>query len=282
MSFVMDQLHDETNLRRDRSGRVAQPKQTDGRRLVQAAAEYWRNYSELNQSIVDSHWRGLELSTVRCLECQTHSYSFSPFGWVPVSVNQGRDMSLAEALDHHVAGNKLDDFVCNHCKGRRQALQSMSFARMPRLLCINLRRFHYDGRDLKKSNTAISWDFNDFDFSPYVLDPAAAGSRKSGGGDGDDDDDPRRSASDKAFSGPFRYQCYAVIVHAGRQLNTGHYYAYVRDSSAHDPYAWFSCNDSHVSRVRIGSGDAHDLQKDVFRSGTDRVPYLLFFRRKGS
>jgi len=70
MSFVMDQLHDETNLARDRGGHVEQPS-TRGRTVLQAAAAYWEGHTRLNRSLVDRYWRGLDVGTVRCLECGT-------------------------------------------------------------------------------------------------------------------------------------------------------------------------------------------------------------------
>ncbi|XP_044716257.1 ubiquitin carboxyl-terminal hydrolase domain-containing protein [Hirsutella rhossiliensis] len=263
MSFIMEQLHDETNPCRNKAGNAKQPT-TSGRPLVRAAMEYWANHSEFNQSIIDRYWRGIELSTVKCMECDTRTHTFSPFGLIPVPVTHDQDMTLSEALSDYVAGNQLDDFRCDHCNGEKKATQSLSLARMPPLLCVSFRRFHYHGQVLSKSNTIVSWDFNDFDFAPYFLDASEQ--------DGD--------AKDRAFSGPFRYECYAVVTHAGRQLNIGHYYAYVRDSSTRDQHSWYCCNDSKVSKVRIGSGDSNDMQKEVFRSGDDRVPYLVFFRRK--
>jgi len=86
--------------------------------------------------------------------------------------------------------------------------------------------------------------------------------------------------TDRAFRAPFRYECYAVICHAGKGIETGHYKAYVRDAGTHDPYAWYLCNDSSVSKVRIGSGDAADAARHVFSDGQGTVPYLVFFRRK--
>lgn len=265
MSFVTEQLHDETNPRRDQTGSVKQPI-TKGRPLIQAAVEYWRNHTELNQSIIDRYWRGLDLSTVKCMHCNTSTHTFSPFTWFPVSVGPGRDMPLSEALRKDAAGSILEDFACDHCKGRQKAMQSTSFARMPPLLCIGFRRFNFDKERgvVSKSNAAISWDFNDFDFSPYCLDPSE-----------------RHPDTDKAFGGLFRYECYAVIIHKGHSINAGHYYAYVRDSSTHDPYAWYRCSDAKVDKVRIGSGDSEDIQRNVFRFETDQVPYLVFFRRKG-
>ncbi|POR34431.1 Ubiquitin carboxyl-terminal hydrolase 5 [Tolypocladium paradoxum] len=266
MSFVTEQLHDETNPRRDQTGSVKQPI-TKGRPLIQAAVEYWRSHTELNQSIIDRYWRGIELSTVKCMHCNTSTHTFSPFTWFPVSVGSGRDMPLSEALREDAAGSVLEDFACDHCKGRQKALQSTSLARMPSLLCIGFRRFNFDKKTarLLKSNAAISWDFNDFDFSPYCLNSS----------------ERHPDTEDKAFSGPFRYECYAVIIHKGHSINTGHYYAYVRDSSTHDPYAWYRCSDANITKVRIGSGDSEDIQRDVFSLDTDQVPYLVFFRRKG-
>lgn len=270
MSFVLTHLHDETNIRRDRKGTAAQP-DTKHQSLVKAAVQYWQNHLEYNRSIVDRYWRGLELSTVECFECRTRTYQFNPIDVVPVTVGMGRGMTLEQVLDQYTSGNIINDFHCDHCRHPTRAQQSLSFARFPSLLCVVFRRFHYqhDSSDLRKSTAPITWDFNDTDFTRYFLPP---GSRESSSGF-----DPM----DPAFTGPFRYEAYAVIVHTGSRTDNGHYLAYVRDSTSHDPYAWFCCNDSRVTKVRIGSGDRDDVQEEVFKSGRDRVPYLVFFRRKG-
>ncbi|GAB0134442.1 hypothetical protein EsDP_00002815 [Epichloe bromicola] len=267
MSFIMDQLHEETNLIRNLEG-IADKPDTKGQSPARAAVEYWRNHCKLNDSIVDRYWRGLEVSTVQCKQCENLTYTFSPFEWLSVAVHGKDDMTLAEALQRTTADNELADFECDHCRSKGRAIQRMSLARMPELLCISFRRFHYQGRGFTKNNAAVTWDFNDFDFSPYFIDSACSSQRSC--------------TTDKAFSGPFRYECYAVIVHAGRSINTGHYYAYVRDSTTHGQDAWLLCNDSVVKRVRIGSRKSDDVQNDVFRSGEDKVPYLVFFRRKGA
>ncbi|QGI83104.1 hypothetical protein CEK25_009833 [Fusarium fujikuroi] len=271
MSFVLTHLHDETNTRRDRKGTAAQP-DTKHQSLVKAAVQYWQNHLEYNRSIVDRYWRGLELSTVECFECRTRTYQFNPIDVVPVTVGMGRGMTLEQVLDQYTSGNIINDFHCDHCRHPTRAQQSLSFARFPSLLCVVFRRFHYqhDSSDLRKSTAPITWDFNDTDFTRYFLPP---GSRESSSGF-----DPM----DPAFTGPFRYEAYAVIVHTGSRTDNGHYLAYVRDSTSHDPYAWFCCNDSRVTKVRIGSGDRDDVQEEVFKSGRDRVPYLVFFHRKGT
>lgn len=268
MSFLLTHLHDETNTRRDRKGQVAQP-DTKRQSLLRAAAEYWRNHLEFNQSIIDRYWRGIELSSVECLECHTRTYRFSPFEWIPLTVSMGEgSMTLSQALRHHTSLNTLDDFSCDECRHATRAQQSLSFARLPPLLCVAFRRFHFQQKtgDVRKSTVPLTWDFNDVDFSRYFLPPSECANSPE--------------ITDPAFSGPFRYECYAVIVHVGSRVDNGHYFAYVRDSASHDPYAWFCCNDSQVTKVRIGCGGSFDIQGEVLKSGRDQVPYLAFFRRK--
>lgn len=269
MSFVMDQMHDETNIVRDRDGQLNQPN-TKGKTVFQAAAEYWDNHKRLNQSMIDRYWRGLEVSTVRCLECGTNTYNFSLFSWLSTPVGTERSMTLADAMALYAGHNELDDFKCDQCRRSTKAVQWASLGRMPPLLCLGLRRFDINpAGHMAKATTVITWDFNDVDFTPYSMDAAAGGGRPAATGD-------------RAFCGPFRYECYAVICHAGNGILSGHYKAYVRDSSTHDPYAWYLCDDDKVIKVRIGSNDGADVQQRVFSDGFGTVPYLVFFRRKGA
>ncbi|UKZ86735.1 uncharacterized protein TrAFT101_002560 [Trichoderma asperellum] len=262
MSFLLDYLHDETNSRRNLKGNIVQPNTIPQARL-QAATEYWKNYQELNRSIVDRYWRGLELSTVDCQRCHKQTHTFSTFDLVFAPVGKNQDITLEDSFREHNVVNTLDNFACDTCKRNTKAMQTTCFARMPPLLCLSFRRFDFDKSvgDIKKSTRKVTWDFNEIDLTPYFM-------------------RTNESTSDRAFSGPFKYQCYAVIVHSGSKTDNGHYYAYVRDSSTHDQYAWFRCEDSHVTKVRIGTGDASDFKERVFKSGRDTVPYLAFFRRK--
>ena len=260
MSFILDQIHDETNAVRDRDGQLDQPS-TAGTTVSQAAAEYWDKHTRLNQSMVDRYWRGIEVSTVRCLECGTSTHNFSLFTWIPAPVGSDGSMTLSEVMTRYGAHNDLDDFRCDRCAKNTRATQWSSLGRMPPLVCLGLRRFdiNADGY-MTKASASISWDFNDFDFTPYSIEntnpppPAAA------------------ADDDRAFAGPFRYECYAVICHAGNGILSGHYKTYVRDWSTHDPYAWFLCDDAKVTKVRIGSGDAADIQQRVFSDGSVAPP----------
>lgn len=48
---------------------------------------------------------------------------------------------------------------------------------------------------------------------------------------------------------PVLYDLYAVLVHSGHSVHSGHYYAYVRAPNG----IWHICDDTHVAQVRRGS-----------------------------
>ncbi|KJZ71151.1 hypothetical protein HIM_09450 [Hirsutella minnesotensis 3608] len=267
MSFVIEQLHDETNHRRNLEGTAEHPAETAKRSPILGAMEYWTQHSKYSKSIVDYYWRGIELSTVECHHCRTKSYKYETFTWlsVPVDHTRGR-MTLDDILSKRVTdGGLISEYKCESCH-KMGANRTCTIARMPRLLCISLGRFNLDGKGgYFKTKSIVTWNLNDMDFSPYF--EASSGSTKPTG--------------DQAFSGPFRYECYAVILHAGRQVNTGHYYAYVRDSTSHDQSAWYCCDDDKVRKKRFNGGDANgDAVQEIFGSSTEDVPYLVFFRRR--
>lgn len=262
MSFVLSHLDDETNRHRNRSGSAPEP-DTRRQSLLQAAVEYWNNHTFYSDSIVDIYWRTIELRETRCLACNTETFKWNTTDIISCSVGDN-DMSLEKVLDSHVSATKINDFRCNTCDFERPASTSVCYPRMPVTLCIALNRFSYNQRSnqLIKSTAKITWDLDDIDMTPYF--PTRGG--------------PAGTSSDKAFSGPFRYECFAVIEHQGANLNSGHYTAYVRRPRSNLKSSWLYCNDYQVTKRRM---DQDEVNQAVFKEG-NRVPYLAFFRRKDS
>ena len=50
---------------------------------------------------------------------------------------------------------------------------------------------------------------------------------------------------------PLLYDLYAVLVHSGHSVHSGHYYAYVRAPNG----IWHICDDTHVAQVRSGGAE---------------------------
>jgi hypothetical protein len=61
---------------------------------------------------------------------------------------------------------------------------------------------------------------------------------------------------------PYKYKLYAVLVHDGFSINSGHYYCYIKNSND----MWYVMNDSFVGRVS---------EKEVLQ----QTPYILFYER---
>jgi ubiquitin carboxyl-terminal hydrolase 8 len=247
--FLFDNLHEETNTHRNIEGQLSQQPNTKNKTILQAAEEYWGNYLTSNYSVVDRYWRGLDLSTVCCQVCKTKTHTFGVFDTLILYLRDGPPMTLATALDHYAAPNTISDFQCDSCKAPTLASQSSCIARMPRLLCMVLNRAAQGG----KTSKMVTWDLNDFDFAPWFMKPTDANGRQQ-------------------VSSPWRYECYAIVVHKGSTMYSGHYYTFVRDPNTSGSSSWLQFNDTHVSKVP----DMSRVQRD-WLGGT---PFLLLFRRK--
>lgn len=272
MMFLFDNLHDETNTTRDIKRLPEKPNRpTDNRPAIEIAEEYWNNYRQLNNSLIDNYWQLLQLSTVTCQTCETRTYTFDSTHVLNVTVpSWNSPVSLRDLIRQDWKPERIDDYDCENCRAKRTAHRGFSLARMPPLLRVVLKRFGFDqqtGRPSKKY-TQIYWDINDINLEEFFL-PSVQDRQQA----------QAAAPNDAAFRAPFNYECYAIIKHTGNNTNSGHYYAYVRDPRNQSPYAWLHCNDNSVRRVRMGSGVNDDITlDDLWRK--DGEPYVVFFRRK--
>jgi ubiquitin carboxyl-terminal hydrolase 8 len=94
---------------------------------------------------------------------------------------------------------------CPRCKRPQRATKQLRIARLPTILIIHLKRFHYAGPWRDKLNTFIDFPLSNLDLTRYVL---AAGSTSTPNAESD--------KSDK-----YLYDLYAVTNHFGT-LSGGH------------------------------------------------------------
>ncbi|KAF6840277.1 ubiquitin carboxyl-terminal hydrolase [Colletotrichum plurivorum] len=270
MSWLMAYLHEETNMRRDRGSDDASsaPSMKNGKSMLQGAYEWWENYSRTNLSIVDKYWRGLELSTVVCSRCHNRTYNWATFDFISMPVN-GRTSTIEDCMRSYIEPETLPDYKCDTCNLNVQGQKQVRLARLPELLCLQFRRFDYDSSlQLHKKRDMVTWDFANLSLDAFFIPPEERGTSGS-------------PPPDDRFETPHDYECYAVIVHTGTNITSGHYYSYVREPQNPDPHAWYRISDSRVTPVRIdGSNKGNDVSREVFKKGSSDVPYLVFFRRK--
>lgn len=269
-SFVLDNIHDETNMLRDRDPpKKSQYAPKDGT-IIQNAIAYWRDYSSSSASIIDAYFRGLDVAITRCLNdsCRQELRIFQPSDLcvLPLPSSAG-PTDIYKLLESHQAVEKLDA-QCETCKQRGRTRQS-KFARLPDRLAFCINRFSHDGSSglsrsaANKNHTKVRFPIRNLNLNPYCAesDPSMA------------------STKDAHFAGQMLYDCYAVTVHVGQGINGGHYIAYVQDDQSRDPSDWWRCNDEVVEKVKIGTSLSGDLTETMFQNGNSSA-YMVFYRRQ--
>ncbi|KAK3316087.1 hypothetical protein B0H66DRAFT_499182 [Apodospora peruviana] len=273
-SFIMDNIHDETNIYRDKKPPTEEKPYTpkDGT-IIQNAMDYWRYYSSASASIVDRYFRGLEVFISRCHNerCRQEIRLFQPtdvwilnLSGVPVGDNA---TDIYRLLANHQADERFDELLCETCKKPGRTRRS-KFARLPDRLTFCLNRFsgNQGGRSSSKIHTKVRFPIRDLDLTMFCAEP-----------------DPDMSSTDDGhFAGRMRYDCYAVTVHQGQSINGGHYYSYVQDEQSRDPTDWFKCNDQQVESVKIGSSSVSgDYTEHMYQNGNTSA-YMVYYRRQGT
>ncbi|KAL2135770.1 hypothetical protein VTI74DRAFT_6975 [Chaetomium olivicolor] len=273
-SFIMDNIHDETNTRRNMRPREERTFTSQNGTIIQNAMEYWRDYSYASASIVDKYFRGLEVFISRCHNraCRQEVRLFQPCDlWILNLAGAGDTTDLDSLLVNHQTSEHFPDLVCEACKqpGRTRKAK---FARLPDRLAFCLNRFDNAAAgggsrftlSSGKIHTKVRFPIRDLDLTRYCAEP-----------------DPDMSTTDdRHFAGRMKYDCYAVTVHVGQGINGGHYYTYVQDELSKDPTDWWRCNDDQVDRVKIGSGGPGDMTETMYQSGNASA-YMVYYRRRG-
>ena len=272
-SFIMDNIHDETNILRDREpAKEEKPYMPKHGTIVQNAMDYWRDYSGASASIIDKYFRGLDVFISCCQnhDCRQEIRLFQPSDvWILNLAGVSDPTDLDRLLANHQALEHFPELRCETCNkpGRTRRAK---FARLPDRLAFCLNRFHgYGGSgwtsSSNKIHTKVRFPIRDLDLTRYVAEP----------------DPDMSSTDDPHFAGRMRYDCYAVTVHVGQGINGGHYYSYVQDEQSRDPTDWWRCNDEAVERVKIGSNASGDLTEVMYQNGNTSA-YMVYYRRQGT
>ena len=153
-------------------------------------------------------------------------------------------------------GNQV---MCNQCGKKQDFKKGLKFKKLPPLLIIQLKRFHFDwalNRRIKLSHK-VSFP-KDLDMSPFIN---SDGSTTTKGGD-----------DDKDKNEDLQYELYGVIIQSGGALG-GHYFANIK---SFDDNQWYRFNDSSVRKL-----DEEKEFADAFGGESVRATgYVLLYRQK--
>jgi len=142
------------------------------------------------------------------------------------------DISVETCLEHFVLPEKLGDLVyCNSCRKKTRTKKQHTFAQLPKILCLHLKRF--DAARNKKIDHFVSFPNYGLNMGGLLSHWCEVTRLESSGFDG--------GKSMPSAKPEILYDLFGTVNHIGN-MQSGHYVANVKVDDA-----WYHCNDQHIS-----------------------------------
>lgn len=213
---LLDKLHEDLNRVRHRPP-IADDG-IEGLPAAEAADRAWANYMRLNDSVIVDLFQGQLQTTIECLACGHHSFTFSAFMFLSVPLPPGPGpVTLLDCLRLFCTRERLDSsnkWLCPRCRVPREAVMATTIRRLPVILLVHLKRFSFNGPFRDKLTTHVRYPLTGLSLASFVSGPP-----------------------------PDQYSLFGVCNHTGT-LSGGHYTAVCRH-----PYSqrWLRYDDSVVT-----------------------------------
>eukprot|EP00064_Thunnus_orientalis_P000357 superscaffoldBa00000018_g357 len=228
MRYLLDHLHRELQYSRNGAAHPVSPQ--DGVRLSTAEGKCCINGTA---SVVTSNFGGILQNEVNCLICGTESRKFDPFLDLSLDIpsqfrqkrskdqEPGPTCTLRDCLRSFTDLEELDEtelYYCHKCRKRQKSTKKFWIQKLPKVLCLHLKRFHWTAFLRNKVDTYVEFPLKGLDMKGYLL-------------------EPENSLPESCL-----YDLVAVVVHHGSGVGSGHYTAY----GSHEG-RWYHFNDSTVT-----------------------------------
>ncbi|KAH0723881.1 hypothetical protein KY290_005327 [Solanum tuberosum] len=189
---------------------------------------------EPRDNIVKEAFGGRLVSMLRCFNCCHLSITYEPL--IDLSLDIVDVDSVPKALESFTKIEKIE-FSCEKCKTQGPFEKQLLIDRAPSVATLCLKRFNNDGFVVQKVDKHVSFPL-ELDMLHYT---------------------------NKINNEEMKYDLYAVIVHLGFSISSGHYYSFIRCN----PNEWYKFNDEHVHWVH----EDHVLAEQA---------YILFYVKRGT
>ena len=203
LTFLLDQLHE--GMAEEVDIEITRPPPTSEKdKAILQALEAWKqnfgkSYSPLTEMIY-----GLMRVNLTCTKCNTCVDKWEPFNCLKLPIQKmvdtsGNPQTIQNMLAEELKEETIEGYACETCTPERPTVvRKCSIWRLPRMLCLSVKRFSYDGR---KIHTPIQFTANEvLSFSQYFS---------------PDSPEPSRNQV---------YECFATVDHHG-VAGGGHYTA---------------------------------------------------------
>lgn len=184
------------------------------------------DHHEKRVNFVKEDFMGKSTMKTRCLECETSTFRSETFTNIdiPIHLDEEEDETRSNFfLNQILASETVRDgnkYWCSECSRLNEARRTVQYELLPNVLTLQLKRFTTTG-------TKYLSKITDFIPTPFTMDCFCVDCRES------------------PTSPLHKYQLYAVILHLGATLASGHYIAYVRAGDTSLDY--FQCRRPCVS-----------------------------------
>ncbi|XP_033108810.1 ubiquitin carboxyl-terminal hydrolase 3-like [Anneissia japonica] len=200
-------------------------------------SNHWKP-SNGKSTIVTLIFGGLLLSEVVCLKCSSVFKKIDPFLDLSIDIpvkfrsrsSKSKEGStvcrLEDCIQSFTEKEELADsehYMCTECKKRRPSTKKFWLRCLPNVLCLHLKRFHWNSYLRSKIDTYVRFPVRNLDINSFVL---------------------HNNEDDNENFKPGLYDLVAVVVHQGSGAGTGHYIAYALHEGQ-----WYCFNDSTVTCV---------------------------------
>ncbi|TMW95369.1 hypothetical protein EJD97_009004 [Solanum chilense] len=176
--------------------------------------EYCCSNLEPQDNIVEESFGGRFVSKLRCCNCEYFSITQEPF--IDISLDIDDIDSVPEALSSFTKIEKFE-FSCEMCEIHGSFEKQLLVDRAPSVAALHLKRFKNNGTDIQKVEKHVSF--------PLELDMLLY--------------------TNEINNEEMKYDLYAIIVHSGSSMSSGHYYSFIRCA----PNEWYKFNDKQVDFV---------------------------------
>ncbi|KAI9736570.1 MAG: ubiquitin-specific protease doa4 [Claussenomyces sp. TS43310] len=228
LAFVLDNLDDETNMRRDLGSlsdlTPPQVMTLSKQPLLNQARQAWKRYIHNNSSLMTELFHGQDTTVTTCKSCNNRNVRSDAVQYITLPLRQeregnlrSRNQQLIEVLHRRYASPvPALGYVCDKCHQRDTSTNITYLSRCPEYMIIILSRPFRDGSTTQgsKIEDVVRFPLDGLDMGPFFV-PTNDGAFPS---------------SEQQLLPPFKYSCYAVIQHTGRHVHSGHYWALIRDT----------------------------------------------------
>jgi ubiquitin C-terminal hydrolase len=186
-------------------------------------------------------------SQVTCGDCGNVSRTFDPYMDISLEIQDSH--TLVDCLKRFTRPDSLagqNAYRCSKCHRRVSAKKQMVVHRCPPLLTFQFKRFNVFSSNYRSSvqkiNKAVKFGAT-LDMKPFMSSPSSGS--------------------------PLNYSLYAVIVHEGSSMGSGHYVCYAKAANG----LWYLFNDNYVQQVSEQTVLSQSAYIVMYESTDDRCFY---------